>query len=45
MWMLILERLAYFQTGLKSLKSNIKTTWLNRKQKKSWESDAIREKL
>ena len=45
MWMLILERLAYFQTGLKSLKSSLQTTWLNREKKKSWESDAIREKL
>ena len=45
MWMLILERLAYFRTGLKSLKSSIQATWADREQKRSWESDAIREKL
>ncbi len=45
MWMLILERLAYFRTGLKSLKSSIQATWADREQKRSWESVAIREKL
>ena len=45
MWMLILERLAYFRTGLKSLKSSIQATWADREQKRSWKSDAIREKL
>ena len=45
MWMLILERLAYFQTGLKSLKSSIPNTWVNSEIKTSWASDAIRERL
>ena len=45
MWLLILERLAYFQTAGKARKAEIQTTWLNREKKKSWESDAIRERL
>ena len=45
MWMLILERLAYFQTEVKTLKANIQSSWNQRKEKKSWASDAIREQL
>ena len=45
MWMLILERLAYFQTEVKTLKSNIQSSWNQRQEKKSWASDAIREQL
>ncbi|GIS85697.1 MAG: hypothetical protein CM1200mP17_02650 [Woeseia sp.] len=36
MWMLILERLAYFQTEVKTLKSNIQSSWNQRQEKKSW---------
>ena len=35
MWMLILERLAYFQTEVKTLKANIQSSWNQRKEKKS----------
>ena len=45
MWMLILERLAYFQTEVKTLKSNIQSSWNQRQEKKSWASDAIREQM
>ena len=45
MWMLILERLAYFQTEVKTLKAKIQSSWNQRKEKKSWASDAIREQL
>ena len=45
MWMLILERLTYFQTEVKTLKSSIQSLWKNRREKKSWESDAIREQM
>ena len=43
--MLILERLAYFQTEVKTLKSNIQSSWNQRQEKKSWASDAIREQM
>ena len=33
MWMLILERLAYFQTEVKTLKANIQSSWNQRKGK------------
>ena len=45
MWMLILERLAFFQTELKTLKSRTQSLWHSRDDRKSWNSDAIREKL
>ena len=45
MWMLILERIAYFQSELKTLKANIQSTWNARIDKKSWASEALREKL
>ena len=45
MWMLILERLAFFQTELKTLKSRTHSLWYSRDDRKSWNSDAIREKL
>ena len=35
MWMLILERLAYFQTEVKTLKANIQSSWNQPKEKKS----------
>ena len=41
MWMLILERLAYFQTEVKTLKANIQSSWNQRKEKKSWASDRL----
>jgi|TARA_B110000263_G_scaffold164384_1_gene143172 biopolymer transport protein ExbB len=45
MWMLILERITYFQSELKTLKASIKSTWNARIDKKSWASEALREKL
>jgi len=45
MWMLILERIAYFQSELKTLKTAIQAKWNARSDKKSWASEALREKL
>ena len=45
MWMLILERITYFQSELKTLKASIKSIWNARIDKKSWASEALREKL
>ena len=45
MWMLILERLAFFQTELKTLKSSTQSLWNSRNDKKSWNSEAVRGKL
>ena len=45
MWMLILERITYFQSELKTLKTSIKSTWNARIDKKSWASEALSEKL
>ena len=45
MWMLILERISFFQSGLISQKSSIQTNWNNRSDKKSWNSEAMREQM
>ena len=36
MWMLILERLAFFQTELKTLKLRTQSLWHSRDDRKSW---------
>ena len=45
MWMLILERISFFQSGLITQKTSIQANWSNRSNKKSWNSEAIREQM
>ena len=45
MWMLIIERISFFQSGLISQKNNIQSIWTSRSDKKNWNSEAIREQL
>jgi biopolymer transport protein ExbB len=43
MWILIVERLIYFQTGLKQLAQEVCSRWENRGERKSWYAHRIRE--
>ncbi len=42
MWILILERLIYFRTGLKGLTKEAVDAWESRKERKSWNAHQIR---
>ncbi len=43
MWILIVERLIYFQTGLKQLSREVLDSWNGRGERKSWYAHRIRE--
>ena len=43
MWILIVERLIYFQTGLKELAREVCENWEGRGERKSWYAHRIRE--
>jgi biopolymer transport protein ExbB len=43
MWILIVERLIYFQTGLKQLARAVCASWNGRGERKSWYAHRIRE--
>lgn len=43
MWILILERLIFFQTGLQKLIKNAFAEWESRNERKSWHAHQIRE--
>ena len=45
MWILILERLIFFRTGLKVLIKDAFTRWEARKERKSWHAHQIREAM
>ncbi len=45
MWVLIVERLIYFQTGLKRLGQEIREQWEARPERRSWYAHAVRDKL
>jgi len=42
MWILILERMIFFSTGLKSVIANTLGDWERRRERKSWEARQIR---
>ena len=42
MWVLIVERLVYFRTGLNDLGQSLKDKWEARGERRSWEADQIR---
>jgi biopolymer transport protein ExbB len=45
MWILILERLIYFRTGLQTLIKDAFTRWEQRSERKSWHAHQIRERI
>ena len=45
MWLLIVERLIYYRTGLKILGEQTLATWEERTERRSWYAHAVREAL
>ena len=45
LWILILERLIYFRTGLKSLMRDALAEWESRPERKSWHAHQIRDAI
>ena len=45
MWMLIIERLVYFRSEMKTMSDNIHDTWEARAERRSWNAHMIRERL
>ncbi len=45
LWILILERLIYYRTGLKSLVREALTEWENRSERRSWHAYQIRDAI
>jgi biopolymer transport protein ExbB len=43
MWVLIVERILFFRTSMKSMSRNIHDDWESRKERKSWAAHQIRE--
>lgn len=43
MWALIVERMIFFQTGLKKLKNEIQDSWEGRAERRSWNAHQIRD--
>jgi len=42
MWVLIVERMIYFQTGLRKLRTDIHDAWESRAERRSWNAHQIR---
>jgi len=42
MWVLIVERMMYFRTGMKAMARDIRDTWESRSERKSWNAEQIR---
>ncbi len=45
MWVLIVERIMYFRTTMKTMASNIHDEWESRSERRSWNAQQIRELL
>jgi biopolymer transport protein ExbB len=43
MWVLIVERMMFFRTGMKAMARDIHDTWESRSERKSWNAEQIRE--
>lgn len=43
MWVLIVERLIFFQTGLKQLGRDVRQAWEGRAERRSWNAHSIRD--
>ena len=42
MWVIIVERLMYFRTGMKAMSRDIYSTWEGRAERRSWNAENIR---
>ena len=42
MWVLIVERLMYFRSTMKSMAEDIRNNWENRNERRSWHAHQIR---
>ena len=45
MWVLIVERLMYFRSTMKSMAEDIRDNWENRNERRSWHAHQIREMM
>jgi biopolymer transport protein ExbB len=45
MWIMIVERMIYYRTGLKLMSSEIRDVWEARPERRSWEAHRIREAM
>ena len=45
MWVLIVERLMYFRSTMKSMAEDIRNNWENRNERRSWHAHQIREMM
>ena len=45
MWVLIIERLVFFRTNMRSLAAGIRESWESRPERKSWHAHQIREAM
>ena len=43
MWVLIVERMMYFRTGMKQMARDIREQWESRPERRSWNAEQIRE--
>lgn len=43
MWVLIVERIMYFRTTMKSMQRDIRDNWESRSERRSWNAEQIRE--
>ena len=43
MWVLIVERIMYFRTGMKAMAGDIRDKWEGRTERRSWNAEQIRE--
>lgn len=43
MWVLIVERIMFFRTGMKAMAGDIRDTWEGRPERRSWNAEQIRE--
>jgi biopolymer transport protein ExbB len=45
MWVMIVERIMYFRTGMKAMSREIHNRWESRSERRSWNAEQIREKM
>ncbi|NIL93686.1 MAG: MotA/TolQ/ExbB proton channel family protein [Woeseiaceae bacterium] len=45
MWVLIVERIMFFRTGMKEMATDIRDSWESRPERRSWNAEQIREMM
>ena len=45
MWVLIVERIMFFRTGMKAMAADIRDNWESRAERRSWNAEQIREMM